>query len=135
MRDTDFIARFGGEEFVVLLPNINPDKYQKPLENLRQTIKSIPFRFRDARVEITISIGATLFRTGDHTTDAFERADKALYSSSTPAGIRSISPESALRAAKKRQTHSPLFPCPPLASTIEPEGCQSIPFSPRKAQR
>ena len=61
LRDTDFIARFGGEEFVVLLPNINPDKYQKPLENLRQTIKSIPFRFRDARVEITISIGATLF--------------------------------------------------------------------------
>ncbi|WP_439841540.1 diguanylate cyclase [Aeromonas taiwanensis] len=81
LRDTDFIARFGGEEFVVLLPNINPDKYQKPLENLRQTVKSIPFRFRDARVEITISIGATLFRTGDHTTDAFERADKALYSS------------------------------------------------------
>ena len=81
LRDTDFIARFGGEEFVVLLPNINPDKYQKPLETLRQTIKSIPFRFRDARVEITISIGATLFREGDHTTDAFERADKALYSS------------------------------------------------------
>lgn len=81
LRDTDFIARFGGEEFVVLLPNINPDKYQKPLENLRQTVKSIPFRFRDARVEITISIGATLFRPGDHTTDVFERADKALYSS------------------------------------------------------
>ncbi|MGL4356270.1 MAG: diguanylate cyclase [Aeromonas popoffii] len=81
LRDTDFIARFGGEEFVVLLPNINPDKYQKPLETLRQTIKSIPFRFRDARVEITISIGATLFREGDNTSDAFERADKALYSS------------------------------------------------------
>ena len=81
LRDTDFIARFGGEEFVVLLPNINPDKFQKPLENLRQTVKSIPFRFRDARVEITISIGATLFREGDHTTDVFERADKALYSS------------------------------------------------------
>ena len=81
LRDGDLLGRIGGEEFVVLLPNINPDKYQKPLENLRQTIKSIPFRFRDARVEITISIGATLFRTGDHTTDAFERADKALYSS------------------------------------------------------
>ncbi|MGY3961870.1 GGDEF domain-containing protein [Aeromonas popoffii] len=81
LRDTDFIARFGGEEFVVLLPNINPEKYQKPLETLRQTIKSIPFRFRDARVEITISIGATLFREGDNTSDAFERADKALYSS------------------------------------------------------
>ena len=79
LRDTDFIARFGGEEFVVLLPNINPDKFQKPLETLRQTIKSIPFRFRDAKVEITISIGATLFKDGDNPSDVFERADKALY--------------------------------------------------------
>ncbi|MFQ2013345.1 diguanylate cyclase [Aeromonas veronii] len=81
LRDTDFIARFGGEEFVVLLPNINPDKFQKPLEALRQTIKSIPFRFRDAKVEITISIGATLFQDGDNPSDVFERADKALYHS------------------------------------------------------
>ncbi|WP_042010661.1 GGDEF domain-containing protein [Aeromonas fluvialis] len=81
LRDTDFIARFGGEEFVVLLPNINPDKCQTPLETLRQTIKSIPFRFRDAKVEITISIGATLFKEGDSPSDVFERADKALYHS------------------------------------------------------
>ncbi|MFM5462545.1 GGDEF domain-containing protein [Aeromonas simiae] len=81
LRDTDFIARFGGEEFVVLLPNINPEKFHKPLDKLRQTIKSIPFRFKDARVEITISIGATLFKEGDQTTDAFERADQALYGS------------------------------------------------------
>ncbi|MCF3096097.1 GGDEF domain-containing protein [Aeromonas australiensis] len=81
LRDTDFIARFGGEEFVVLLPNVNPDKFQKPLETLRQTIKSIPFRFRDAKVEITISIGATLFKDGDNPSDVFERADKALYHS------------------------------------------------------
>ncbi|SIP89722.1 diguanylate cyclase (GGDEF) domain-containing protein [Aeromonas sp. RU39B] len=80
LRDTDFIARFGGEEFVVLLPNINPDKFLKPLDKLRQTIKNIPFRFKDAKVEITISVGATLFRDGDETTDAFERADQALYS-------------------------------------------------------
>ncbi|ATL91640.1 GGDEF domain-containing protein [Aeromonas sp. CU5] len=81
LRDTDFIARFGGEEFVVLLPNINPDKFQTPLETLRQTIKSIPFRFRDAKVEITISIGATLFKEGDNPSDVFERADQALYHS------------------------------------------------------
>ncbi|MFR9719006.1 diguanylate cyclase [Aeromonas diversa] len=81
LRDTDFIARFGGEEFVILLPNINPDKFLKPLDKLRHTIKSIPFRFKDARVEITISIGATLFKEGDQPTDAFERADQALYNS------------------------------------------------------
>ena len=79
LRDTDFVARFGGEEFVVLLPGINENAIQLPLEKLRSVIKSIPFRFKDERISISISIGATLFRTGDRITDAFERADKALY--------------------------------------------------------
>lgn len=96
LRDTDFIARFGGEEFVVLLPNINPDKYQKPLENLRQTVKSIPFRFRDARVEITISIGATLFAKG--TTPRTHSSAPTRHSTAPRiwAGIRSIWPEPGL---------------------------------------
>ncbi len=79
LRDTDFVARFGGEEFVVLLPGINENAIQLPLEKLRSVIKGIPFRFKDERISISISIGATLFRTGDRITDAFERADKALY--------------------------------------------------------
>ena len=50
-----------------------------PLDKLRNVVKSIPFRFKDDKVEITISIGTTLFRSGDTPTEAFERADKALY--------------------------------------------------------
>lgn len=79
LRDSDFVARFGGEEFVLLLPNVNPDKLNTPLEKLREQIRNIPFRFKDERVTITASIGATLFRTGDSTTSALERADQALY--------------------------------------------------------
>jgi diguanylate cyclase len=79
LRDTDFVARFGGEEFVVLLPGISEDSIQLPLEKLRNVIKGIPFRFKDDRISISISLGATLFRSGDRITDAFERADKALY--------------------------------------------------------
>jgi diguanylate cyclase (GGDEF)-like protein len=79
LRDTDFVARFGGEEFVVLLPGISEDSIQLPLDKLRSVIKGIPFRFKDERISISISLGATLFRSGDRITDAFERADKALY--------------------------------------------------------
>lgn len=81
IKETDFIARFGGEEFVLLLPDLSPDEIEKPLERLRNTIKNIPFRFKGEQISITISIGATQFLISDKdVTDPFDRADKALYS-------------------------------------------------------
>ncbi|GHA24462.1 GGDEF domain-containing protein [Oceanisphaera arctica] len=79
LRDSDFVARFGGEEFIILLSNISPEHLNTPLEKLREQIKNIPFRFKAERVTITASIGATLFRQGDSITSALERADQALY--------------------------------------------------------
>ena len=80
IKDSNFIARFGGEEFVLLLSDANANEISTQLDLLRNTIKSIPFRFKGEQVTITISIGATQFKTGDNeATDAFERADKALY--------------------------------------------------------
>lgn len=81
LRDTDFLARFGGEEFVLLMPNISPDAVMVPLDNIREQIKALPFRFKDQQVSITVSIGATLFKESDKPLDAFERADQALYES------------------------------------------------------
>ncbi|MDO6687354.1 MULTISPECIES: GGDEF domain-containing protein [unclassified Agarivorans] len=81
LRDTDFLARFGGEEFVLLMPNISPDAVLVPLDNIREQIKALPFRFKDQQVSITVSIGATLFKESDKPLDAFERADQALYES------------------------------------------------------
>ncbi|RKF18106.1 GGDEF domain-containing protein [Alginatibacterium sediminis] len=81
MRDTDFLARYGGEEFVIIMPNISGDNLISPLDNMRNQVKSLPFRFKDEQVSISISIGATLFREQDQLNDAFERADQALYES------------------------------------------------------
>lgn len=79
LRDTDFLARFGGEEFVVLMPNISADDLILPLDHLREHISSLPFRFKQQQVTVTVSIGATLFRDNDRLLDTFERADQALY--------------------------------------------------------
>ncbi|MFM2482477.1 diguanylate cyclase [Celerinatantimonas sp. YJH-8] len=79
LRDTDFLARFGGEEFVILMPKINADDLMIPLEHVCEHIRSLPFRFKQQQVTITVSIGATLFRDNDKLLDAFERADQALY--------------------------------------------------------
>lgn len=79
LRESDFVARFGGEEFVVLLNNVSQDNLEKPLQKLRERVKNIPFRFKEEPVTITISLGATLFKQGDSIHSALERADQALY--------------------------------------------------------
>lgn len=79
LRTTDFFARWGGEEFVVLLPQTPREQLVKPLETIRKQIQQIPFKFRDKNVSITTSIGATAPAEGDTITTAFERADQALY--------------------------------------------------------
>ena len=97
LRDTDFIARFGGGGVRGPAAEHQPGQVPETLENLRQTIKSIPFRFRDARVEITISIGATLFPDRRPYHGCVSSAPTRRFTvPSTRAGIRSISPESGL---------------------------------------
>lgn len=79
LRGTDFIARFGGEEFVLLLPATPPAVGAKLLETLRAAIEACPFHFKGERVTITISMGLASFRAGEHSDLVLKRADQALY--------------------------------------------------------
>ncbi|KPG78791.1 diguanylate cyclase [Pseudomonas sp. RIT-PI-o] len=79
LRGSDFIARFGGEEFVLLLPATPPAAGAKLLETLRAAIEACPFHFKGERVTITISMGLASFRVGEHSDLVLKRADQALY--------------------------------------------------------
>ncbi|KPG99466.1 DeoR faimly transcriptional regulator [Pseudomonas sp. RIT-PI-q] len=79
LRGTDFIARFGGEEFVLLMPATVPAAGAKLLENLRASIQACPFHFKGEPVTITLSMGMTAFRPGEHSDAVLKRADLALY--------------------------------------------------------
>lgn len=79
LRGPDFIARFGGEEFVLLMPATPPAVGAKLLETLRAAIEACPFHFKGERVTITISIGLATFRAGEHSDLVLKRADQALY--------------------------------------------------------
>ncbi|MGD9385098.1 MAG: GGDEF domain-containing protein [Thioalkalispiraceae bacterium] len=79
IRETDFLARFGGEEFILLLPGTSMDAAYQVAEKLRTTIESTPFHFRDSGVLVTISGGISQFLEEDSANTLFERADKALY--------------------------------------------------------
>lgn len=79
LRGTDFIARFGGEEFVLLMPGTVPAVGAKLLESLRAAVEACPFHFKSEPVTITISMGLTAFKPGEHSDLVLKRADQALY--------------------------------------------------------
>ncbi|PYC23743.1 GGDEF domain-containing protein [Pseudomonas mosselii] len=79
LRGRDFIARFGGEEFVLLLPQTSPPAAVQVAEALRAAIEACPFHFKGERVVITTSIGISAFRSGERGDQVLKRADEALY--------------------------------------------------------
>ena len=79
LRKTDFMARFGGEEFVLLIPATPLAGGVQLLETLRAAIEACPFHFKGEPVTITLSAGIAEFRDGETPEAAFERADQALY--------------------------------------------------------
>ena len=79
LRKTDFIARFGGEEFVLLIPSTPLDGAKQLLQTLLDGVEQCPFHFRGERVTITLSAGLTAFAHSESSEQVFERADQALY--------------------------------------------------------
>ncbi|MDD0976566.1 diguanylate cyclase [Pseudomonas fontis] len=79
LRSRDFIARFGGEEFVLLIPQTAIVNGFQLAETLRAAIEACPFHFKGERVTITLSIGITAFRSGERSEVVLKRADEALY--------------------------------------------------------
>ena len=76
IRGSDIFARWGGEEFVILLPNININKAKDIAENLRVIVESEPFDIVD---NITCSFGVSTFVEFDTLETLVKRADDALY--------------------------------------------------------
>ena len=84
VKGKDMAARFGGEEFVVLLPETSIDGARALAENLRSTIEGSRIRRSDNRQEIaqvTVSFGIASYCAGESAKDFVSRVDSALYAS------------------------------------------------------
>jgi diguanylate cyclase len=79
LRGQDFVARIGGEEFVMLMTGLPFAKAQQIADELRGGVEALRFHFRGTPVLITASCGFTDLRAGDTLDSAFDRADAALY--------------------------------------------------------
>ena len=79
VRTNDFVARFGGEEFVIIMHGINLENGMAMAEKLRNRIEMTTFMVKNVRVPVTLSGGVASFREYDSPASLFERADNALY--------------------------------------------------------
>jgi len=76
------VARLGGEEFTVILPDVSKDRAYRVAERLRRAMAKDKFacNTESGCLDITTSIGGAIIDFEEHTVaEALERADKALY--------------------------------------------------------
>lgn len=84
VKGKDTASRYGGEEFVVLLPDTPPEGAAKVAETIRNAVENSRIKNAengDIIGKVTLSFGVTSFRPGDTASSLIERADKALYQS------------------------------------------------------
>lgn len=79
IRDTDSLCRWGGEEFLILLPNCEIAKAKVIIEKLRAKIEKTKIKLDHQEFSITASFGVSDYRQGESQQSAFERVDAALY--------------------------------------------------------
>lgn len=76
IREVDIFARWGGEEFMILMPNVNIDNASSVAEKLRELIEMTDIENIDS---FTASFGVTDFKASDTINSFIKRADDALY--------------------------------------------------------
>jgi len=80
-RSAELAARFGGEEFVILMPETDPASALGAANRIREIIETTPFKINDTdTIQKTVSLGvASLHPDGDSAESLLKRADEALY--------------------------------------------------------
>lgn len=78
-RNTDIVARLGGEEFAIVLPKTSYENVLKTAERIKQAVEAKSFDFGHVSDKVTISIGIATTKLPIKTDCLLECADKALY--------------------------------------------------------
>lgn len=79
LRGGDAVVRYGGEEFLLVLPGATLAQALRVAERARASVEAAPVAAGEARISVTASFGVTQRRRGDTREQIIERADEALY--------------------------------------------------------
>jgi len=79
IRSSDILGRFGGEEFVVILPNTKVSGALKLAQRIKDEVENHLFEYGKDKIKFTTSIGITSVSLNDSVESLLERVDEALY--------------------------------------------------------
>ena len=98
VRTEDIVCRYGGEEFLVILPGMGAEASFHRAEDIRQRVSKMRLDFhREAPKEVTISIGVSTYpQAGQAVEELVRSADRALYSAKERGRNRVVAAESAI---------------------------------------
>ena len=79
LRKTDLIGRYGGEEFLLVLPAADAEQAQEVLDRIRRDFSLIKHPFNETWFNVTLSCGLTQLQTPSSAEALIKQADEALY--------------------------------------------------------
>ncbi|CED70672.1 putative uncharacterized protein, GGDEF domain family [Aliivibrio wodanis] len=77
--DIDFVARFSGEEFLIIFTETEKSEIEEKLKAIQAAISKLPFKFKNNHVQITVSVCSTEFASSDVPEKVIERSTQLLY--------------------------------------------------------
>ncbi len=83
LRKHDVVGRWGGEEFIAIISNVDANELAAVTEKMRFLVESSKLRLKDEELHVTISLGATLSINDDNVDEIVKRADALMYQSKT----------------------------------------------------
>ena len=79
IRESDLLGRIGGEEFALLVVNCNKENLEKVAQKVRKAVEDVIVEYKEAKINITISVGAYLANDEDDIDEMLKKADELLY--------------------------------------------------------
>jgi diguanylate cyclase (GGDEF)-like protein len=110
LRRGDIPVRWGGEEFVALLPGIDNAGLAAVAERVRMLVENSWIQQGETQVRVTVSVGATMAVPGESPDDLADRADRLMYMSKRAGRNRVTTDEGPLASTAERHIRGTAFP-------------------------
>ncbi|MCA9118621.1 MAG: GGDEF domain-containing protein [Planctomycetaceae bacterium] len=129
-RESDMVARLGGEEFAVVLAGVEASEARRAAERIRKAVAANAFRYEGKSLRVTVSCGVALALAGEDGVSLMKRADDALYASKAAGRNVSHWHDSQrcvlLTASSPESRQSALTPQPPPSDAAFVRVCDDL---------